>query len=310
MGVRFLSDGKLLRSLLLVPVAVGLATVAPGICRADVVTGGSQGYGAQVELGLLGLSVVDLHTAAPGLVATASAPPSTVPVASELVNAELGLTVGLPVGLGVSASIESGVLYGEAQSVTGSGGFSQAAGGADELALSVKSNVLFLGGPIVDITADAIESTSRVSEDSGSLSAVGNSVITDLNISILGGSVIDLDRYLVEIDGEIGFAANTIVEADLIGLAGLEIILNEQLDISDSEGLLGIETNAVRVKADALNILGLNGLSLDIKLGHSMAYAEATAVPEPGTMAALALLGCGAIGKRMRARRRCVATSS
>ena len=144
-----------------------------------------------------------------------------------------------------------------------------------------------------------------VSGDAGSLTAQGDSIIQDLDIEV-NGVALNITNLLgangtIDGSGFITVAPNTTL-ISIGGVAGLDLLLNQQIITGDGITELGIEVNAVRLTFNGVE-LGLplidQAVNGDIRIGHSQATMNA--VPEP---ASLALLFCGLIathqGRRMR----------
>jgi hypothetical protein len=154
---------------------------------------------------------------------------------------------------------------------------------------------LLFGPSLLSIGATTITSTSSV-DGTGTLTALGSSDLEGLTVTgtALGGLTIDGSLYAHA-------APNTV----LINLAGLEIILNEQIPSGDGVNSEGIQTNAIDIKFDHF-ALGTGLLSGGIIVAHSQAditgpAVPVTPVPEPATWAEL-LAGFVMIGGFARRR--------
>lgn len=269
--------------------------------EATVVSASSTGYGAAIDLDLLGLDlkVNPLPKGASGEA------PGPYDVDKSFLNISTGGSKDL-LGLGlIDLDLSLPVLKGSAYSnVDGSSGdkTTGATGGIGGLKLGAN----LLGGliPVVDLGLGALSAEAEVTGDYGHINASGASNIADLTLKILGLNIvphIDLDA-----------APNTKVDLlGLLGLTGVEIVINEQLVNGDPDGVClsdscSLEVNALRLSFNSFPI-GIKLLDGDIRLGH--AYADMLAaqlspvhVPIP---AAGWLFGSGVIalvGRRRRAK--------
>lgn len=168
--------------------------------------------------------------------------------------------------------------------------------------------------PVVDLSAGVLSSTSSVTGDYGAWTASGDSVITDLNLSLLGNTInwFNIGNNLLSgsLVATTGVNGQVLIDADpntridlwgLLGLAGVYLTLNEQDEDCGGAASCSIETNAFHLWADALH-LGLVGL--DLKLGHSSAMlaGQPSAVPLPGSVWMM-LGGLGVLGTFARRRK-------
>lgn len=193
-------------------------------------------------------------------------------------------------------------------------GLTDAFGEVNALSLGIgnASVTLPLGSPVafdfLNISADTVSSTSMINGDYGALVASGNSIIENLIIE-LNGVEIDLLPLLgangsIDAQGFLTAAPNTQI-LSLGGVAGLDLILNQQIITGDGISLSGIEVNAIQLSFNGVD-LGLPLLSEtlngNVYVGHSRASMTAS-IPEPATlplfMGALALV---AHRRRNRAR--------
>ena len=228
---------------------------------------------------------------APVAATSGSAPPDynvTNTVAS--VNQSTVLTTGLS---GLTERVQTGLLT-STSSGTATG--STASATVNDLAAGVGLSVITdprLAG-ILTIGAKTIESES-VASSIGGLSASGTTTIEGLVIggTALGALTIDASVF-----------ANPDPNTILLSLAGLSVILNEQIFEGDGINSFGITTNAISIKFNNF-VAGTGLLNGNLIIGQSRASVTsgvAAAVPEPGTWAMM-LLGFGAIGFAMRRRR-------
>ena len=255
---------------------------------AMVTSATSTGYGAAIDLELLGLNLkVD-----PLPIGASGSTPVVAPAAYNKDESFLNL---IKTGKNGLIDISLPVLTGSAQSdVDGSAGdkITSAAGGVAGIGLSA---IGLLGVPLLDLELGALNADATVKGDYGSLSAVGDSSMADLTLRLLGLDVVphlDLDA-----------APNTRVDLlGLLGLVGIDLTLNEQLVDGDPNGVCladscSLEVNALRLSFDSFP-LGLNVLDGDIVLGHAYAQMSALAVPVPATAwlfssGVMALVGLG-----------------
>lgn len=283
------------------PAAIALISSLPAAgAFAENIAAQSEGYGLQVQADVLNLVSIDVLNGTPGQHASGSAP-AVYNVASGLVTLDADAGTGIGPVLGTSVALDllaaDGVLSATALSdVDGTPGtrFASGFGQVNGLDLDlVDAGVTVLGNPTISLdllNADAttINSTSIITGDYGALHASGISVIQDLVLNVNG-----LDLDLVALLGANGnIDANGFLVADpntvllsVGGVAGLNIILNEQIVTGDGVTELTIETNAIHISASGID-LGLplvsETLEADIIIGHSQ--ASMSSVPEPGSI--------------------------
>lgn len=141
---------------------------------------------------------------------------------------------------------------------------------------------------LLNLGVSDITSTTTVGIDGSGFYGTGSSLLAGLTVS---GSLLT-----AAIDGSAyaNAAANTV----LLSLAGLKVILNEQVATQTTTGM-AMQTNAVHI---ALSDYSLNGslLNGDVILGHSQ--AQVGGVPEPATWGCM-IVGLGAVGASLRRRR-------
>jgi len=151
-------------------------------------------------------------------------------------------------------------------------------------------STLSLNG-LLSLGADTITSTTSVG-----IGGVDNTGFYGIGSSSLTGLTLTGSLLTAAIDGSAyaNAAANTV----LLSLAGLKVILNEQIQTQGTGGM-AMQTNAVHI---ALSDYALDGklLNGDIVLGHSQ--AQIGGVPEPATWAFM-IVGLGAVGASLRRRR-------
>jgi hypothetical protein len=212
---------------------------------------------------------------------------------SLLTLSQTATLIGTPL-LGIKQGLDTGLLTTNAN---GSASAAEATATVNNLSVGLDSTLLFIPLEMLDISATTIQSYSQANSIGG-LDASGHTTIEGLS---LGGSLL----------GNLLFDGSLFVNPDpntvLLSLAGLSIILNEQIASGDGVTFSGISTNAIAVRFNnfALNTGLVNGA---IIIGHTQASAWAgpagplNAVPEPATWAMM-LLGFGAIGYAIRRQR-------
>ncbi len=264
-----------------VPVsALALAMMAVAVpAHAVISSASSEGDALTAKVSVLGTSLLNLNL-------LAKAEGTAAPNYADHQSLPLNVNAGIP--LVASANVNATTLYGDA-TFDGATVFGQ--GGVTGLNLGVNLLNLFGSTPVLGLTNATLYSTSTITGDYGSLSAVGDSTITQGQLNVLG-HLLDLSVYA-------DAAPNTVVDvAGLLGLTGVHLTLNEQIGGTCSSFACAIETNALHLVVDPL---GLNVVGADIVLGHSMAEVTA-AVPEPGEWGMM-LVGLGMLGSFGRRRR-------
>ncbi|MFI4862182.1 MAG: PEP-CTERM sorting domain-containing protein [Phycisphaerales bacterium JB063] len=298
------------------PAAIALLAGLPaaGSFAANV-SAQSEGYGVQVQAEILNLLSVDLLNGTPGQYAGGSAP-APYNVSSGLVT--LDTTVGTGIGPVLGTSVDLGLLGADgvlsasaASDVDGAPGSRTTTGFGQVNGLDldlVDAGVTVAGIPtlnldLLNVGATTISSTSTVTGDFGSLTAVGVSIIQDLVLNVNG---VDLDLVsLLGANGNIDANGFLIADPNTVllnvgGVVGLNITLNEQIVTGDGITSAMIETNAIHISASGID-LGLplvdETLNADIIIGHSEA-SMLSIVPEPGSFALLSLGGLAMLRRR------------
>lgn len=246
----------------------GQATVIGGSSSSNAV-----GVGVNAAVPLLGISAnlsVNLIPASSGTAPTPYDVSNSVPS----LNAGLGSIFGVGVGR-INADASS--------NIDGSDGPKSASASASilDIGLDIGLGVLEL----VNLNLETVKSTATVSGDFGALVAAGETILEGAALSIAGVPI-----ALVDIP-----APNTVVDLSGLGLAGVSLLLNEQILTGDGVGSRGLAVNAIHLSFNAF-VSKLVSLTGDIIIAHAQAQItampnEAAApIPEPGT---LALLGSG-----------------
>ncbi|MGI8923679.1 MAG: choice-of-anchor P family protein [Fimbriimonadales bacterium] len=191
------------------------------------------------------------------------------------------LVSGVPLG-----TLSTGIMTVNASSdVDGGAGdrFAMADAEVNDLSLELVPGT---GSPdLLNLTADQVVSNSIVSGDFGSLVGVGDTVLTNTVLTILGVDVAITSNP----------APNTVVFNNL----GITVTLNEQFVSGDGISSRGQATNAIHI--GLVDVIGGGGLvNGDIIISHSAANLRAV-VPEPSSMVA-AVVGLGWLAVRRRRR--------
>jgi hypothetical protein len=199
--------------------------------------------------------------------------------------------VGTPL-VGINEGIGTGLLLTNAN---GSASAAEATATVNNLSLGLNSNLLFIPVSLLNLSATTIESYSQANSIGG-LDASGHTTIEGLS---LGGTAL----------GNLVFDGSLFINPDpntvLLSLAGLSIILNEQIASGDGSTFSGISTNAIAIRFNNF-ALGTGLANGAVIIGHTEAAAWAgrvAGIPEPATWAMM-LMGFGAIGYAIRRRRR------
>lgn len=170
----------------------------------------------------------------------------------------VGVNVGVGPLLGNEVTVNTGVLTGEV-SYDNAGHVVASTGAVVDAAVAV--DVVSLLG--LGITADAIESTSEINGVCGSLTPTGSTTLTNAVLTVGTNDVI-LDASP---------APNTIIDVNALGLAGVTLVLNEQIQGGDGITSSSMVTNALHLTLN-ISVAGLVTLTGDIVLGHSEAAID------------------------------------
>lgn len=226
-------------------------------------------------------------TVGPVAATSGSAPPSYNVSNSVASVTESAALVGNP--LSVGQNLNTGLLTSNS---TGSATGAQATATVDNASLGI-GGVLFLPN-YFNLAATTVQSFSQANSVGG-LDASGSTTIEGLTVSgtALGSLFIDGSLF-------VNPDPNTI----LLNIAGLKIILNEQILSGDGTTGIGIATNAIHASFTNFPV-GVGLTNGDIVIGHTQAFAsvggQTGAVPEPSTWAMM-LIGFGAVGYGLRKR--------
>lgn len=253
--------------------------------HALAIGGSSSSYGESVNLTLtvpaLGSNMVANSNPQPVSSGTSPGPyndsdsaASSSAVGTFSVFGEVSLTTGL-------------LITNAASDISGATGAKTSS--ADSTVANSVLNILLgthlIGFDLLKLTASEIQSSSVITGDFNALTAVGSTSLANafLNNSLLLSA---------------NPAPNTHVDVlGLLGLAGVNLILNEQILTGDGLTNRGLEVNAIHIGFTDF-ALGLNVLNGDIIIAHSeaqfLAQADPAQVPEPGTLA-LAMMALAAL---------------
>lgn len=279
----------------LIFVVVGILMTLPNVAHSAVIGGTSSSEFARIDLTLSLLAggvVTDADASTFNNSASAPAPYSVTPdVASQSLSANVIATSPDTV------SISSGAIASELNSDV-----DMLPGSRVASSQQVISNLNFALGEVpvaglndvISITADTITVSSSVSGNFNALSSTGAMNVENLAISV-GGSAIDLSG-IVDANGDI--AVNTLVP--LVGtLAGVSLVLNEQSTTGNGIEELGLQTSAISLRIDAVaisdGVAAVGDLSGTTYVGRTNASLNASAVPEPSSLAILGIASLGGV---------------
>ncbi|EKK00303.1 protein containing DUF1559 [Rhodopirellula baltica SH28] len=150
---------------------------------------------------------------------------------------------------------------------------------------------------VISITAEAITVTSTVDGDFGALASAGTLNVTNLQVFANGNLVATLNGDISENFNVVGLST---------ALAGATLTLNQQPSLTgDGASSRGLVTNAINLNLNDVNAGGVGLLSGDVLVGMTGASLNASAVPEPSS---LAIFGLASVGGVYWSRRRRVAS--
>lgn len=210
-------------------------------------------------------------------------------VASANATVDLGVvslvSAGLQLGTGVIATSASANGTTPADTSAGS-----ASADVDDLNLRLFTSVLGVSTTTLGLTADVLRSQTQVVRIGQSATLLGQSSFSNLSLSLFG-------LPLLALGADAQVAPNFVV----YDLAGLRILLNEQVASTDSNGVQRLLTNAMRISFDNFLLSG-RALTGDVIISQSVASIGIDAVPEPAAWTQL-IAGFGVLGLALRRRR-------
>ncbi|MCC9655242.1 PEP-CTERM sorting domain-containing protein [Rhodopirellula halodulae] len=279
----------------------GILMMLSSIANAAVIGGSSSSsfLSSDLEVSLLpilgGVSVSGDLTLGPSVSGSA---PAAYSVEEEVLGiaADAGVESGVITTLGVSSS---SVMTLASSTVDGSLGTKNAIGSQviEDLDLSIGD--LPVAADVLSITADTITVSSAVNGDFGSLSSSGMMNVANLQVLVNGTQVgLNLDGDLT-LTGDI--APNTTVDLSSV-LGGATLILNEQSLVGDGTSSLSLDTNAINLQLTNVGVTGVGELDGSVLVGSTNASLNASAVPEPSSLAVLGFASLGGIVWRRRRR--------
>lgn len=246
------------------------------VCSEIPQRGTASGLALGVDLSLLNLLHVPVHVGAASGVA-----PNPFSRNSGLLSAAVnaGLNTGL-VNVNVisvagiaEADAESDVKTAPTESGAQSIGSSSLATAGAGVSIRIGTiTLLSLIGPgitlppVLEIRARTLGGEAMVAGEPGDLAVTGRAVLADAAVFINGSQVLNLPANP---------APNTGIDLSVLGLAGASLLLNEQ-HISRSEGSASIDTCALAIRLNALNLGIANTLSGQVRVGHASAALRGT----------------------------------
>ncbi len=135
-----------------------------------------------------------------------------------------------------------------------------ATGGVTNLSIAIAD--LPLLAPLIEVggTGTVVNSSASVTGNGVTSTVTASSTVTNLSLKISG----------LPVNLPVNPAPNTVIGADVLGLAGLTIYLNEQTPVTGTAGQQ-VTVTALRIKLDAVSGGSFGLLSGDIKVGTSSA---------------------------------------
>lgn len=269
--------GKTTHCVLLVGLSL-LSTTA----MATVISSQSNAYGLGVnlEIDIESVAVAQANATLPVLLQ------QTAPSAYDMSNTALSLATNITTTLSeiqdVSVFASAGVFSGQIISDTNGNAGNRTTSAYSEvssLALSVTDTTFPLDlSALLEISSTTLNSYAEVSGDWNTFTATGSSMIEDLSIFFLGEQV-DLIAEGISVDVLAGSTPNFQL-IDFAGVAGLNLILNQQVSQCAMPGYCSMEVNALRFIFEGVSLLdaGIDGLiNGEIIIGHS--YADMSGIP-------------------------------
>lgn len=242
------------------------------VCSEIPQRGEASGLALGVDLSLLNLLHVPVHVGAATGVA-----PAPFTRSSGLVNATVNSGINVIGLVGVNVITVAGVAVANAESdvktaptdseAQSIGSSSLATAGAGVAIRIGTVTVLGLSSPpVLEIRARALGADAMVAGEPGDLAAAGRATLADASVFVKGIKVLDLPANP---------APNTGIDLNVLGLAGASLMLNEQ-HISRSEGAATVETCALAIRLNALDLGIANTLSGQVRVGHASAALRGT----------------------------------
>ncbi|MGH8557357.1 MAG: choice-of-anchor P family protein [Methylococcales bacterium] len=241
---------------------VGVLLFAAVSFGANAETASGLAYGGDITVNLLGgpaeIDTGPLPSGPPGPNGVAG---SGVDSFGPINGSVLFVPVNLNVPLLATVGVDLGVLTGEVSYMNPlqfppvPNSVTSATGAVTNVDVSV--NVATLLG--LGVTADAVESTSEITGVCGALTPAGTTTLTNAGVTVGANPLLALD---------VSPAPNTGIDINVLGLAGVTLILNEQVVGGNGITTSSISTNALHLTV-SINLLGL--VFADIILGHSEA---------------------------------------
>jgi len=252
--------------------------------HATVISGSSSSYGLSADIDVTLLNVLGPPTIVNVSAGPAPTSSGTAPAPYGDSDSLVSLSAGLPGVLGVSTDLL------QTSAVSGIDG---APGSSYAFADASVANLAISALAQLSLSAELIRSATGVSGDHGTLVASGGTTLVNAAISGPLGSIA-LDVFP---------APNTVVNVATLGLVGVSLILNEQIETGDGINSRGRAVNAIHLTLDGF-VSGLISLTGDIIISHSEAHMQAqpnepVQVPEPTTLALMSL-GFAALNWRSR----------
>jgi hypothetical protein len=270
-----------------VPAAVAALGVG-GAAQADVVLGTSNAYTAYGSLtsSILGIPVAS-YSFGPLEQISRTAPPDYNYSAS---TTPTSVNIQVPNPGGGLVSVQGSLLTNSVETNVDGGSGVRTTSAESSLVDGASINIL--GGSIVSLSLTSISQTAWVTGQTiGDSTAGGALSLLGLNLSVLGNSIVSNLNLS-------NTAGNVVINT---GIAGLTLTLNEHIPTTTMNSM-GIEANAIHLHFNSV-AFGLASLTGDLIVGHTFAQQNynANAVPEP---ASVAMMGLGVVGAGLAGLRR------
>ncbi|MEO9930887.1 PEP-CTERM sorting domain-containing protein [Rhodopirellula bahusiensis] len=144
---------------------------------------------------------------------------------------------------------------------------------------------------VLSITADAITVSSVVDGDFGALSPVGTMNVTNFRVFVNGAQVGALLNGDITADFDFGLSTF---------LGGATLTLNEQNIVGDGISSSSLETNAINLQLINVGVPAVGAIDGNVLVGLTGASLQASAVPEPSSLAILSAASLGGVFWRRR----------